>query len=199
MRNVIIILFVLAGLLQSCSTTKKFKYSEKTTLDSTSTSTLDSSNLKTLDTASVKKDNTVTTTETEGTYTKKTTIEFDTTDATEPDTSRINVFGTFTWPTDAAAYFPPVRKVKKITIEETGQTKTKEVTQANKYDSTGKRSTDDTKLNKGQNTAVKQTTNVSIKDKKTVSYWAWLWLLLLIPAYLVYRNWPKIKTFLKVV
>ncbi len=202
MRYLLIFLLALGAVLQSCSVTKKSKYSEKTTVDSTGTTRLDSSNTKTLDTTSVKKDNTVTTIETEGDYTKKTTIEFDTAEPTKPyvkdppplDTGYIKV-----WPTDAADYFAKKQRVKKITIEERGQVKTKEVKQAATYDSTSKHTSDDTQLNKEQNTAVKKTTSVTIKDKKTTSYWAWLWLLLLIPAYLVYRNWPKIKIFLKLV
>ena len=127
----------------------------------------------------LKKDNTVTTVEKEDNYVKETVIEF------EPVKSDIK----------AADYFPII---KKTTIKETGIKKEKQTIASNKVDSTALKTTQSTDLTKEVSTDLHKTEVTKNKEVKRTSYYGWLWLLLLIPAYLVYRNWDKIKLFLKI-
>lgn len=110
----IIIIFIW---LTSCSSSKKIKTSSVIEEKGTVVATVDSSVTKKSDSTHVKKDNTVTTTETEGTYTKKTTKKY------EP-------VPTGTKPED---YFPVL---KEEIIEESGTTKNKKTEEKNTYDST---------------------------------------------------------------
>lgn len=164
-----------------CSTTKKIKSVTKTYIDSTVTVKIDSNVVKVKDSTAVKKDNTLTVTEKEDNYTKETVIEFDTATAIK---------------TDSKDYFQPV---KKITIRETGIKKQKQTIAANKVDSTKVISNESTDLTKESTTELQKTEVTKNKEVRRTSYWGWLWLLLLIPAYLVYRNWDKIKLFFKIV
>lgn len=185
-------------LLYSCSTTNKHKEIKKSTIDSVSVVKIDSSHSKTIDSTNVKKDNTVTVKETEGNYTKETVIEFDTV-ASTLKTYRAETSNVITQPSlseiiDASDYFRPI---KKITIKETGVKKTKETIVADKNDSTNVKKTDTGNLTKDVKTNLVKTETIKNKEVERTSYWGWLWLLLLIPAYLIYRNWPKIKLFFK--
>lgn len=174
-------------LLYSCSTTNKHKEIKKSIIDSVSVVKIDSSHSNTIDSTNVKKDNTVTVKETEGNYTKETVIEFDTT--------RLNISN---WPVTPEDYLPVKSgAITKITIKETGVKKTKETIVADKNDSTNVKKTDTGNLTKDVKTNLVKTKTIKNKEVERTSYWGWLWLLLLIPAYLVYRNWPKIKLFFK--
>lgn len=178
---IIILLSLISLILFSCATTNKTKSVAKTSIDSTVTVKVYSNVVKVKDSTTVKKDNTVTLTEKEDNYTKETVIEFDTATAIK---------------TDSKDYFQPV---KKITIRETGIKKQKQTIAANKVDSTKVVSNESTDLTKESKTELQKTETIKNKDVKRTSYWGWLWLLLLIPVYLVYRNWDKIKVFLKIV
>lgn len=172
-----------------CATTNKTKSITKTNIDSTSLVKVDSNVVKSVDSTSLKKDNTITTVEKEDNYTKETVFEF----GIGGDTSSYKQEKGFY--VKSADYFPPI---KKITIKETGIKKEKQIIAANKVDSTVLKSNESTGLVKEENTQLHKTETVKNKDVKRTSYYGWLWLLLLIPAYLVYRNWGKIKLFLKI-
>lgn len=170
-----------------CSTTNKTKSVTKTNTDSTSIVKIDSNIVKLKDSTTVKKDNTVTTIEKEDNYVKETTIEFDTSKYAK-GSGIYEPSGNL--PTD---YFQPI---KKITIKETGTKKEKKTIAANKIDSTSLKSTEKIDLSKETKTELVKTETTKNKVVERTSYWGWLWLLLLIPAYLVYRNWNKIKAFI---
>lgn len=194
-------------LLYSCSTTNKHKEIRKSTIDSLSVVKIDSNHSKTVDSTNVKRDNTVTVKETEGNYTKETVIEFDNTKIASPlltDSAIKKAWEDgkpYTTEIIAEDYFPVFlsRPVKKITIKETGIKKTKETTVADKNDSTNVKKTDSGNLTKDVKTNLVKTETVKKKEVERTSYWGWLWLLLLIPAYIVYRYWDKIKPYLKIV
>lgn len=144
---------IFMGCLISCSTSKKLKNSTKTTVAKNETAKIDS--------VSVKKDNTVTTVEKSDDYEKETVIEFD----TMPNG------GGFIYPNPVEDYFQPV---KRITIKEKGTKKENIVIATNKQDSTV--------LIKRTDTQVITTTTIKNKDKKTTSYWGWLWISLIAAA-----------------
>lgn len=196
---VIAIVIVCLVLFASCSTLQKLKTSESINVDSTTVKKTDSTHVKTFDSLKVSKDNTVTTKETDGDYTKETIIEFDTSSST------VIIKGTLPhWDIDAAAdYFPAfTRPVKKITIKETGQVKTKERTEFNRVDSTSVKGKDSANVKTGDSTNLVKETKKKSKEVVRTNYTGLvigcsLLLLLLILLY-VYRKQIKQKfTFMK--
>lgn len=178
----VLLLLFLSTILQGCATTNKAKSLHKETINSISTTSIDSSAHKTIDSSKVTKANSVTVKETDGSFERETVILFDTSiiknTATRED------------------YFP---HVKSIIIKEKGLNKAKETKTEAKNDSAGHREINNSDLTKNVKTDFHKTESDKIKTVKRTSYWGWLWLLMMIPAYLVYRNWPKIKTLLKFV
>lgn len=192
----IITLVAIAAILASCSSSRKIKSVFKSNTDSSIVVKIDSVVTKTTDSVTVKKDNTVTTTETEDNYTKETVIEFDTTLLDNWLTNLVpgltkeyldsmrHARDTLTtgWIT-ADDYFPPdLNRVKKITIRETGTKKVKQQTEVNKYDSAHLKAKEELQLVKNTKVQVITTTVIKNKDKKTTSYWGWLWIGLITAA-----------------
>lgn len=186
---VILLVAIFSVLLNSCTVTNKNKSVHKSSVDSSSTVKVDSSAKKSIDSSSVKKNNVVTLKESEDNYTKETVIEFVNPLGNIPDSGKPS----FTIP--AKDYFPAVAK---ITIKEKGIKKAKEVKTDNSTDSFRLIKIDTSSSSHASTTDLHKTDYTKDKVVKRTSYWGWLWLLLIIPAYLCYRNCPKIKTFLKI-
>lgn len=196
-RTIVVVLLLVLGfialvLFNSCSTTKS-KNVSKTHIENTSETKDVTGGSNEVDSTNVKKNNVVTVKESEEGYTKETVFEFFNPLGNIKDTVR-------TYPNisddkiPVADYFP--NRISKITIKETGTKKAKETKTEDNLEFT-------TLHKKETWYIIKTTTALTIidtytrnKNKKTTSYWGFLWLLLLIPAYLVYRNWPKIKNYL---
>lgn len=190
----IVFLIVLLGLIfitlfNSCTVTSKNKSVHKSSVDSSSIVKVDSSAKKSIDSTGVKKNNVVTVKESEDNYTKETVIEFVNPLGNIPDSGKPS----FTTP--AKDYFSAVAK---ITIKEKGVKKAKEVKTDNSTDSSHLVKIDTSSSSHASTTDLHKTDYTKDKIVKHTSYWGWLWLLLIIPVYLCYRNWPKIKTFLKI-
>lgn len=194
----ILLIITIVVILASCSTTSKTKSIVKTSVDSSSVTKIDSNTVKSIDSISVKKANTITNTEVEDNYTKVTVIEYDTTDFTRLSIMWDSMDHLFKTP--AADYFPSIKQpIKKITISETGIKKERTNIVQNKSDSTKLSKNDNIELTKTTAVDLHKTETVKNKEVHRTSYWGWLWLLLLIPAYVIYRNWDKIKLALKIV
>lgn len=188
----LLLVLIAAVLFNSCTVTNKNKSVHKSSVDSTSVVKIDSSAKKSIDSTNVKKNNVVTVKESEDNYTKETVYEF----VPLGKLGDSVVYG-YDAPVKKSDYFPA--QLAKITIKETGIKKAKEVKTDNSTDSSRLVKIDTSSSSHASTTDLHKTDYTKDKVVKHTSYWGWLWLLLIIPAYLCYRNWPKIKTFLKIV
>jgi len=163
--------------MSGCSVTSKHKSISKTSSDSVVILKVDSSSSVRVDSTQTHKSTTETIKTTDGTFDRETIIEFG------KDTCP-------TTPTKAADYFPPITK---ITIRDKAVNHTAEKVIAIHNDSVGVIHNDTQAIHKEATTEVKKTTLDKQKDVTKKSWWWLLWFLLIIPAYIVYKNRNKIK------
>ena len=169
-----VLYFILVWALSGCSVTSKHKSLSKTSSDSIVSLKVDSSSFSRVDSTQTKKSTTETIKTTDGTFDRETIIEF----------------GKDSTPTNAADYFPPVTK---ITIREKAVNHSIEKVTDTHNDSTQVTHSDTQVVHKEATTEVKKTSSDKEKDIVKKSYWWLLWFLLIIPAYIVYKNRNKIK------
>lgn len=166
--------FVLIWSCSGCAVHKNvasFKFTEQKKSDSTVTNKVDSSAAHS--TITIKDDN--------GTFDKETIFEF----SNAVKTGDLLPEKLNSLPADLSKV--DLSNIVKITVREKGVNKIHEVKLS--HDTIAKTTEQVTKVVKED--AVKiQTLN---KVVKRTSYWWLLWFLLLIPTYLVYKNWNKIK------
>lgn len=166
--------FVLIWSCSGCAVHKnvaKVTFTEQKKSDSLTTTKVDSS--ASHSTITIKDDN--------GTFDKETIFEF----SNAVKTGDLLPEKLNSLPTDLSKV--DLSNIVKITVREKGVNKIHEVKLS--HDTISKKAEVVTKVVKED--AVKiQTLN---KVVKRTSYWWLLWFLLLIPAYLVYKNWNKIK------
>lgn len=198
---VILFLVFLTTMLQGCATTNKSKSLHKATVDSVSTTKIDSSTHKVIDSSKVTKANSITVKESDGSFERETVILFDTSliknTSTRADYFQPGIGAGKLIIGDVGTYSHPV---KSITIKEKGLNKAKETKTEIKNDSSAHHELNNNDFTKTVKTDLNKTESDKTKTVKRSAGYSWLWwLLLLIPAYLVYRNWPKIKTYLKFV
>ena len=98
-----------------------------------------------------------------------------------------------TYERETITLYDTVRKVISVTVKEKGRDKSREMATVTKVDSVVQFIHDTVVVTKTGTAEVHKEVTQKDKQVKSKSYWGWLWLLLLIPAYLVYRNWNKIK------
>lgn len=195
----IIIVVLVMHSIASCTTTKKVKWEENTSIKASTANKIDSSSLKTESSAQVKKDNTVTTVEKEDDYEKETVIEFgegltktaiDSAIASGKPFSTILITSDGSLAIPAEDYFQPIRK---ITIKEKGTRKEKSTTEANTYDSTSKSSKEQVWLVVTTKMQVVTKTNIKKKDVVTSgpTFWQKIkrFFVLIVIAAVIFVGW----------
>lgn len=195
-----LLFFVLITSIISCSTTHKNKTVTKEESRATVSSRVDSTVKAQIDSLRVKKDNSTSTATTEQEYERKTVIEYNTMPNDQwpiknSDTAFANDNGTgiIDYLNDYAGAKPAADKwgspgVKSVTIYERGTRKATTVTKADKVDSAASHTNAAVELHKAQDSSGSRSVTTKVKEVKRTSYWGWLWLLLIIPVYIVYRN-----------
>jgi hypothetical protein len=177
-----ILLVIIIFATSSCTITNKLFHKSKTVVDSTYSHKEKSDSLTKVDSSTFHKENTTT--------------------ITKADSSKTNEQTTINEHT-VIKEFNDSGKVKKETVidkkteikkgEEKGSLTVFE--NAGKIDSNNlKKEAKVSKQNSDSGHVTKKEKEVTKEvHKKKAFTWMW-WLLLLIPAYLIYRNWPKIKS-----
>jgi len=195
----LLFLFLLGSLI-SCSTTRKNKTVTKEESKATVSNRWDSTVKAAIDSFRVKKDNSTSTATTEDQYERKTVIDYNTMPNDQwpikkSDTAYANDNGTglIDYLNDYAGAKPAADKwgspgIKSVTIYERGTRKATTVTQADKVDSATSHTAASVEVHKAQDSTGSRSVTTKSKEVKRTSYWGWLWLLLIIPAYIVYRN-----------
>lgn len=166
-----ILYFVLIWSCSGCTVHKnvaKVTFTEEKKSDSTTTQKVDST--ASHSTITIKDDN--------GTFDKETIFEF----SNSVKTGDLLPEKLNSLPADLS-------NIVKITVREKGVNKIHEVKLS--HDTIAKVVEQKTQVVKAETTKI-QTLDKSVKR---TTYWWLLWFLLLIPAYLVYKNWNKIKLF----
>ena len=161
-----ILYFILIWSCSGCTVHKNvasFKFTEQKKSDSLTTSKVDSSAVHS--TITIKDDN--------GTFDKETIFEFS------------NAVKTGDLLPEKLNSLPA--EILKITVREKGVNKIHEVKLT--HDTIAKVVENKTQVVKSETTKVQKLN----KAVKRTTYWWLLWFLLIIPAYLVYKNWNKIK------
>lgn len=155
-------------ILSSCSSTNKHKTVSVTKTDSVSHVKTDSAGSKKKAQSSVRRSQTANSVKKNITAEKTTITVYDT------------------------VYIQGKQQVKYVIVKEKATDKTKTSSKTDTKDSTSASSQHDAAISKTTDTDVHKVEKVKEKAVKRIVF-SWWWLLLLIPAYLVYRYWPVIK------
>ena len=176
--------------LQSCSALKKVFHKEVHKLNSTSVVRERRDSIAVNDQFEIRSSRTVNENETILTWDNAIYVPF--------KDSGLNDVGIYIYPKDPNDYFKiDIDGEKRSIVSNRVPSKVviKESKQNAQYDSLSRHSQIQVSNSKADSSHVKTDTKQIIKDK-TVKRFSWWWLLLIILAYLIYRNWPKIKAFI---